>query len=356
MPEKNTFYLCGAFLRTEFERSQPNGHLLFLSKLKQYRRVNDARDAQILVAVEHPASMRELWQHATARHLRLFLAGEAFFPNFNSFDYAYGFDHLELSDRYIRLHPTARFQPLFSPKTVRSGLDLNPFDREFCDFIYSNPRAHPARDAFFRLLSGYREVTSLGRHLNSGDTTIQRRGSPNEGTWLSQKLKAQAHFKFSIAFENARYHGYTSEKILTSLFAGQVPIYWGNPGIALDFNPERFIDVHSFESFELAIEAVRVVDEDPKLWLEMVRKPFYTAKQLKEIEYSGQKVELFLKNIFMNGQSGISRRGIGTFPDFVEKAQGRLVNGSKFRSRITDSIRSIVPAGLRHWIKNWFRL
>ena len=45
-------------------------------------------------------------------------------------------------------------------------------------------------------------------------------------------LRMKKPYKFSIAFENAWYPGYTSEKIVTSMLAGTIPIYWGNPDIS----------------------------------------------------------------------------------------------------------------------------
>lgn len=64
-------------------------------------------------------------------------------------------------------------------------------------------------------------------------------------------------YKFSIAFENAWYPGYTSEKIVTSMLAGTIPIYWGNPDISREFNSASFINCHDFPTLDDAAAYVK---------------------------------------------------------------------------------------------------
>ena len=49
-------------------------------------------------------------------------------------------------------------------------------------------------------------------------------------------------------------------------YAQTLPIYWGSPTIAADFNPHAFINVHRFSSFDKAIEHVKRIDDDNDLY------------------------------------------------------------------------------------------
>jgi len=56
--------------------------------------------------------------------------------------------------------------------------------------------------------------------------------------------------KFCICFENARdIPGYITEKIFDCLFAGCVPIYWGDVNIGKAIPKEAYIDFRQFKSF-----------------------------------------------------------------------------------------------------------
>ena len=63
------------------------------------------------------------------------------------------------------------------------------------------------------------------------------------------KFEIYAKSKFSICFENARdIPGYVTEKIFDCLFAGCVPIYWGEPAIENMVPKDCFIDFREFIS------------------------------------------------------------------------------------------------------------
>ena len=65
----------------------------------------------------------------------------------------------------------------------------------------------------------------------------------------STKFEACSRSKFSICFENARdIRGYITEKIFDCLFAGCVPIYWGDPAIQEIVPKACFIDFREFQN------------------------------------------------------------------------------------------------------------
>ena len=243
-------------------------------------------------------------------------AGEAISPDFNLFDYAVGFDgNLNNGDRFVQLPPPYIMFRGFLPQQYNEiscedeALDLLKEKKGFCNFLYSNWMAHPNRDRLFYILSSYKRVDSLGRHLNN----VGVKGTGFSGHALDC-IKLKSPYKFSIACENATYLGYTSEKLLTSLAAHTVPIYWGDPEIARNVNPECFINCNNFDSLEEVIDAVRKIDEDDALWAHMVAAPWRTQQQISYHEERFCKYVAFFENIFSQDINHARRIPDGTYP------------------------------------------
>ena len=94
---------------------------------------------------------------------------------------------------------------------------------------------------------------------------------------VKDKIAFERDYKFTMCFENTSSIGYTSEKIMEAFAGRTVPIYWGNPDIAEEFNPEAFINCHDFDSFEEVLEEIKRLDADDdaatKNWGEGWRMP-----------------------------------------------------------------------------------
>jgi len=68
---------------------------------------------------------------------------------------------------------------------------------------------------------------------------------------VKSKFTALSQARFSICFENARdIRGYLTEKIFDCLFAGCVPIYWGDPEVEKAIPKNCFIDFRQFQSYQ----------------------------------------------------------------------------------------------------------
>lgn len=186
--------------------------------------------------------------------IRIYFTGENDVPDFNLCDYGISFHNVDFEDRHLRLPLYALF-PGF--ERLRSGKALPPRaeHKGFCSFVVSNNWcADPARMQFFQQIQTYKPVASGGREAN------------NIGGPVADKFEFLNQYKFNIAFENSSVSGYTTEKIFDAFAAGTVPIYWGNPNIVQDVNPEAFINVADFANFEEAIEYIKKVDSDPELY------------------------------------------------------------------------------------------
>jgi hypothetical protein len=253
--------------------------------------------------------------------LRIFFTGENVHPDFNLCDYAFGYDWLSFEDRYYRC-PNYQLYDQFKDLCRRRKSDLlrTPqalSNRKFCNFIYSNGEAHPFRDEFFHLLCQYRKVDSAGAHLNNTGSTP---GTAYKGDWPGEKVKFQGGYKFSIAFENSSTVGYTTEKIVHALAADTIPIYWGNPAVAREFNPRRFINCHEFSSPPEVINRIREVDRNDELYRHILAEPFFPSDEvppylrdesvLAQFDhiFSQNKADAFRRNRFVWGKRCEERR------------------------------------------------
>jgi len=240
----------------------------------------DENAPDILFASEWTFYRRDLFEkfrklYPKAR-LKVAWMGEAVSADFNVFDYAIGFDKsLEGNPRFIRLlSPLDMYHRFLSQKrNDETNVSYNS-KPGFCNFLYSNPEAHPMRDSIFYALNAFRHVDSLGKHLNNTGT-----GGTGYGGHYEDATLLKTPYRFSIAAENAEYDGYTSEKIFTSLAAHTVPVYWGNPSIEDDVNCACFINVRDFSDLDSLVRYVAEVDADPKLWESYVSQPWLTPDQ-----------------------------------------------------------------------------
>ncbi|MEI6799156.1 MAG: glycosyltransferase family 10 [Pseudomonadota bacterium] len=210
---------------------------------------------------------------------KIFYTGENIRPDFNLCDYAIGFDHLTFSDRYLRF-PVFALDRLDAMVLSRdcSLMRILVEGRGFCNFIYSNSRADPIRDDFFRAMNGLKKVDSLGRHLRNVQTEINDR----ESDYTVAKVSAMSNYNFTIAFENSGTPGYTTEKITHAFIANTIPIYWGDPDIKDQFNEKAFINLRDFESINECAEFVNFIASDTERIVSYLVQPPFVGQEIPE--------------------------------------------------------------------------
>ncbi len=286
-------------------------------EITYHRNPNEFSD---LVFSNPLGSARKILSYQNAK--RVFYTGENEVPNFNLFDYAIGFDELDFNDRYLRmplyyahLHYEAELvndttspyklkaDSLYALKKPSHCFEKNhpnlctvvnnesdPLKRGFASFVASNANA-PIRNAFYDALNSIEPVTGGGSVRN---TLGYKVGNKNE--FLSQ-------YKFNLCFENSQGYGYVTEKILDAYFSHTIPIYWGSPSVAKDFNPKSFVNVHDFKNFDEAIDYVRYLHTHPNAYLDMLYENPLNAIDGKAYFYqnlSFKKILDFFKTILEN--------------------------------------------------------
>ncbi|KAA6500668.1 glycosyltransferase family 10 domain-containing protein, partial [Helicobacter pylori] len=253
---------------------------------------------------------------------RVFYTGENEVPNFNLFDYAIGFDELDFRDRYLRMplyydrlhHKAESVNDTTAPYKLKPNSlyalkkpshhfkenhphlcavvndESDPLKRGFASFVASNPNA-PKRNAFYDALNSIEPVAGGGSVKNTLGYNVK-----NKNEFLSQ-------YKFNLCFENTQGYGYVTEKIIDAYFSHTIPIYWGSPSVAKDFNPKSFVNVHDFKDFDEAIDYVRYLHTHPNAYLDMLYENPLNTLDGKAYFYqnlSFKKILDFFKTILEN--------------------------------------------------------
>lgn len=253
-------------------------NFLFTEILKKhYQVVLDDKDPEIIFCSTFGN------QYLNYQCPRILFVGEPYTPDFNIYDYAIGFDHIQFMDRYFR-YPLY----LFDTDKMDKALHKHEITKEemlgkkrFCNFVVSaGGGKDDIRAKVFDVLSQYKKVDSGGKYKNN---------LPDHQP-VPDKYEFQKKYRFSLAMENSKISGYTTEKIIDAWAAGTIPIYWGNPDIVKEFNPAAFIRIADDGEW---LNQVKAIDQSDILYEEMCRKPIYLPGQEIRIE----ALEKFLLNI-----------------------------------------------------------
>jgi alpha(1,3/1,4) fucosyltransferase len=281
--------------------------------------------------------------------IRIFITSENVRPDFNLCDYAFGFDWLEYDDRYYRA-PNYAFFPHFKQLCIarRSRItreELASTRTRFCNFIYTNGQAHPYRDQLFHALSKYKTVDSAGRHLNN---TGFNPGKAHSYGWADEKVEFQSRYKFSIACENDTFPGYTTEKIVHALAAGSIPIYFGNPLVAREFNAMRIINGHDHDSIDSVVQRVVELDRDDDAYLKVVAEPFFPDDRVPTELTLDALAERFVA-IFAQPKGLARRRGSYYWSQIYEHKRRHEASAAELLTDVIPLLaqaRRIAPASL----------
>lgn len=242
--------------------------------------------------------------------VKVFYTGENICPDFNLCDYAIGFEHMEYEDRYLRFpfYFLKKYQNDYNHMVEERNISIeNIGKKKFCGIVMSNGyNVDPFRAKFFEELSRYKQVDSGGKYRNN---IGMPQGVPDKNEFLG-------NYKFSIAFENVSHSGYCTEKLMQAYAAGTVPIYWGDPRVSEYFNEKSFINCNRYEKIEDMIQAIRRVDEDDVLYMEMYQEiPVVSGET--ETDY-WNRLEKFLISIVENGNQ-IRRNQFGSVAAYQKK-------------------------------------
>jgi hypothetical protein len=242
-------------------------------------------------------------QHVHRVHdcVKIYFSVESFSPDFRECDYAFTCRYLD-DPRHMRLpYYVLTGEARWLQKSEEEMAGIMSAKTKFCSFVVSNAKRKKTqkRVEFFHQLSKYKKVDSGGAALNNIGYRIP------DG--VGHKRKFLLPYKFNIAFENSSVAGYTTEKLTEAMWARCLPIYWGNPRIAEEFNPKSFHNYFDFPSEEALIEKIIELDQDDAKYLEYIRQPCFHNNQPNEFFGRERLLDQFEK-IFTTTITPVSRR------------------------------------------------
>jgi hypothetical protein len=240
-------------------------------------------------------------EHRLHSGIRVLLSIEPSVPDFDTCDYSVSCRKID-DPRHFQLPvyvTNGRAEELIrrneSPERILAG------KTKFCSFVVSNQ--HPAKNRnraeIFEKLSRYKQVDSGGRYRNNIGGPVPG-GTQNKITFLRP-------YKFNIAFENSSLPGYTTEKIYEAMVARCLPLYWGNPLIAEEFNPRSFLNRADFPNTDAFVEKVIALDRDDEQYLEYLRQPYFHGNEANRYFDRGRLLDFFEK-IFMEKNVPVAQR------------------------------------------------
>ena len=201
---------------------------------------------------------------------RIFFTGENVGPDWLNCDWAFTFRH-DPHPRHRRLPLWVLYADaasLVKPAAPDAAAIVARKER-FCAFVVSNPLCR-TRNEFFHKLSRYRRVDSGGKLFN------------NVGGRVADKRAFLAGCRFTIAFENESFPGYTTEKVVEPMLVDSIPIYWGDPLVGRDFDTTSFLSAHDSPSLDDLVERVVAVDRDPDLHARLLVRPWLRGNRVPE--------------------------------------------------------------------------
>lgn len=143
---------------------------------------------------------------------------------------------------------------------------------KFCNFVFSNNQGK--RLEILNSLKNYKHIDCAGRLANNVNYSINGRGDQK------YKIDFLKSYKFTIAAENSKTDGYTTEKIIHPLSVGSIPIYWGSSTINKDFNKGCFINVDDFHSFDELTEYVSYIDNSKEEYEKIINAPIFIDNKI----------------------------------------------------------------------------
>ncbi|HWD20743.1 MAG TPA: glycosyltransferase family 10 [Verrucomicrobiae bacterium] len=207
--------------------------------------------------------------HRIYNCVKIYFGIEADLPDWSECDYAFTSHYLSSPAHFRLPYYLLTGSAALLTKGKEDWAAIMAAKTRFCGFVVSN--AHPKktrrRIEFFQRLSQYKKVDSVGTALNNTGYTLPP-GSQHKQEFLKT-------CKFNIAFENAAIPGYTTEKIVEAMQARCLPIYWGDPRISEEFNPQSFLNYADFPSEDALIEKIIELDQDDAKYLEYMQRPYF---------------------------------------------------------------------------------
>ena len=216
-------------------------------------------------------------------------------PDLSEADYSISQMHIMYFDRYFK-YPSFIWRLNKFRNYVVENIGLfakNKIKKKFCAAVISNHgNSSLFRLEFINHLNKYKHVDMGGDYLN------------DVGGKVKNKIKFLSSYKFSISMENSDGDGYISEKIIDSLIAGTIPIYYGDYLIDEYINPKVYILIKGEKDIPSKIEYIKEIDNNDKLYNSILQEQIFINDNYIDIIRKTEEERLsFDYNIFLRSKN-----------------------------------------------------
>ena len=150
---------------------------------------------------------------------------------------------------------------------------------KFCAYMYFIFYNHRVR--YFNLVSSYKKVDALGKCCSKNiDNSNDRFSYDPDKTYLDIAVERYSEYKFVMAIENTFAKGYSTEKLISPLIAGSLPIYWGDSEIFRYINKKRVIYVNDFKTDGELLEYIKFLDTNDEAYNVIINEPIFASPEL----------------------------------------------------------------------------
>jgi len=101
---------------------------------------------------------------------------------------------------------------------------------------------------------------------------------------------------------------------------GTIPIYWGNPDVAREFNSKSCINCHDYPDIDSVINTIIAIDNDDDLFRQYLEEPFFPDNQ-EPVSLTAKNILDRFEIIFRNKKEHASKRmdALRKYVLFLEK-------------------------------------
>ena len=260
------------------------------------------------------------YEYCRYPQVRIFECGENVTPDFNLVDYAISRYPIAFGDRnfyYPGCTMAGSHWHKLPQKDRNYPDDVLKEKPYFANLVAGHDSEHNHRSIFFEKLSAYKRVESAGGLLYNMPDGMQV-------NWLDDsKTDFQRKSKFTICFESTAHEGFITEKITDAFYADTIPIYYGSSSVKDIFNPDAFINVADYESFDAVVEKVKELDQNDEKYLAMLRQPI-----LVDPDYPrrlDEELEKYILHIFEQPLDKAYRRCRAYYPQWQNEHLARVM-------------------------------
>lgn len=233
-----------------------------------------------------------------SKAIKILFISEPVSSDFIFFDYCIGFEPYDYGGRNC-------FYPFFLYSCVANNIiptqvsyadafSILKSKDIFCEMVFRHDGRDLSRKKYFDLLSSYKKVESAGTYLNNQKDHLvvdYRDGSRT-------KYDFQKRCKFSLCIQSIKKEWFINEKIMHSLYANEIPIFFGCEEVKTIFNPKRIIFIEDYPNDIDLLNRIIEIDNNDELFCDIISQPIFNNPNF--VDETIDNASKFLYDVFVS--------------------------------------------------------